>query len=404
MDTVVLKFGGSSLADNSKLNIVADKIIEFEKNNRVVVVVSAQGKTTDRLISEAHELAQVPDERELDVLLSTGEQISTAKLAILLKEKGKKSISLTGWQAGIVTSNENQNAKIETINTERINKELDSGNIVIIAGFQGINSNEDITTLGRGGSDTSAVAIAASIKAKNCYIFSDVDGVYSTDPKKIQKAEKIKELSYVEMLDISHEGAKVLHNRCVEIGQKYNLPIIAESTFNNKIGSKIQNKIEDTNVKSIIKNDDITYITVNGKRKEIKDFNILIQKLLLESISINNIENKSNVNDFIISFTIKNCDLNKTKQILDRQFKECTYNIKGISRIGIVGFGIMNDKNTLEKILKIIENNKLELLHYEITETKIAIMFKEKIDNKILEELHLELIEEKLDDKKLKVI
>ena len=216
MDTVVLKFGGSSVADNIKLNVVAEKIKSFyEDNKKVVVVVSAQGKTTDGLIKEAMSLSSVPNERELDVLLSCGEQISMAKLAILLNRLGMPAISLTGWQAGIFTNNTNQDAIIEDIDTSRIEKELDKGQIVIIAGFQGINSNMDITTLGRGGSDTTAVAIAAKLKAEKCYIFSDVDGVYTADPRQTKVAKKINTLSYKEMLDIAEEGAKVLHNRCV---------------------------------------------------------------------------------------------------------------------------------------------------------------------------------------------
>ena len=186
MDTVVvLKFGGSSVADNLKLNVVAQKIIDlYEKKNKVVVVVSAQGKTTDNLIKEAKELSAIPDDRELDVLLSTGEQVSMSKLAILLNRLGYDAISLTGWQAGISTTKTNQNAKIQSINVDRIHEELEKGKIVIVAGFQGINEEADITTLGRGGSDTTAVAIAAALKAKHCYIFSDVDGVYTTDPNK----------------------------------------------------------------------------------------------------------------------------------------------------------------------------------------------------------------------------
>ena len=200
MEKVVLKFGGSSLADNTKLNIVANKIIDFyNKNNKVVVVASAQGKTTDNLIKEALELSSIPNNREMDVLLSTGEQISIAKLTILLKEKGYDAVSLTGWQAGILTNSTHQEARIDSINPSRINKELENNRIVIIAGFQGIDENSNITTLGRGGSDTTAVAIAAAIKADHCYIFSDVDGVYSADPKKILDAKKIDELSYEEM-------------------------------------------------------------------------------------------------------------------------------------------------------------------------------------------------------------
>lgn len=274
MDTIVLKFGGSSVADNIKLNIVADKIIDlYNKNNNIVVVVSAQGKTTDNLLKEAYELSSIPDDRELDVLLSTGEQISISKLSILLNRLGYEAISLTGWQAGIYTNNTNQNAVIENIDTKRIFEELDKRKIVIIAGFQGINENLDITTFGRGGSDTTAVAVAAALKAKHCYIFSDVDGVYTTDPNKVTIAKKLETLSYVEMLDIANEGAKVLHNRCVEVGQKFKIPIITKSTFNNKPGTIIQEKIEDTKVKSIVKNDDIILVNLKYENYSIKLFN-----------------------------------------------------------------------------------------------------------------------------------
>ena len=178
MNTIVLKFGGSSVANNEKLNIVANKIIEqYDKGNNVVVIVSAQGKTTDKLLEEAYTLSKTPENRELDVLLSTGEQITIAKLSILLKELGYNAISLTGWQAGIYTNNTNQNAIIQNIDTQRITDELKKRKIVIIAGFQGYNKNLDITTFGRGGSDTTAVAIAAALKATNCYIYSDVDGI-----------------------------------------------------------------------------------------------------------------------------------------------------------------------------------------------------------------------------------
>ena len=274
MDTIVLKFGGSSVADNIRLNLVAEKIIDlYDKNNNIVVVVSAQGKTTDRLIKEAKELSNFPDEREMDVLLSTGEQVTISKLSILLNRLGYEAISLTGWQAGIFTSNSNQTATIENIDTTRINKELENHKIVIVAGFQGFNEKLDITTFGRGGSDSTAVALAAALDAKHCYIFSDVDGVYSTDPNKIPDAKKLENLSYSEMLDISSEGAKVLHNRCVEIGEKFNIPIITKSTFNNKPGTVINEKIEDTTVKSIVKNDDIIYVNAKSKNYSTEIFN-----------------------------------------------------------------------------------------------------------------------------------
>ena len=256
MDTVVLKFGGSSVADNIKLNVVAEKVIKIKKEvKNLVVVVSAQGKTTDNLIKEAQELSAIPEEREIDMLLSTGEQITAAKLSILLNRMGYKAISLTGWQAGIMTNDIHRNAKIEQICTERIKKEFEEGKIVIVAGFQGIDENGNITTLGRGGSDTTAVALQAGLNADACYIFSDVDGIYSADPNMITIAKRLKELSFDEMQEIADSGAKVLHNRCVQIGKKFNCNIIAKSTFTDKGGTTICQKIESTEVKSIVKND-----------------------------------------------------------------------------------------------------------------------------------------------------
>ena len=281
MDTIVLKFGGSSVADNIKLNIVANKIIDlYNQENNIVVVVSAQGKTTDNLLKEAYELSQIPNDRELDVLLSTGEQISISKLSILLNNLGYESISLTGWQAGILTNNTNQNAVIQHIDVNRIQDELKKGKIVIVAGFQGINENLDITTFGRGGSDTTAVALAAALNAKHCYIFSDVDGVYTTDPNKVTIAKKLETLSYVEMLDIANEGAKVLHNRCIEVGQKFNIPIVTKSTFNNMEGTIIQEKIEDTKVKSIVKNDNIILVNLKYENNSIGLLNKLYNNLI----------------------------------------------------------------------------------------------------------------------------
>ena len=318
-DIIVLKFGGSSVSNNENLKIVANKIIDFKNNNQnIVVILSAQGKTTDKLINEAYELTEEVDKRELDALVSCGEQMSAAKLSILLNSLGFPSVSLTGWQAGIYTNNTNQDALIETINTERICSELESGNIVIITGFQGINENLDITTFGRGGSDTTAVAVAAALKAKNCYIFSDVDGIYSSDPKKVQGTKKLTKLSYDEMLELSNEGAKVLHNRCIEIGAKYNIPIITKSTFNDNYGTVISNqKIEKNEIKSIIKKD--------------------------------------------------------------------------VSRISIIGNGIIRNTDAIIKAINFIKQNKLEMLEFDVSESKISITFKTFVSDKMLEKLHNEI-------------
>lgn len=283
------------------------------------MVVSAQGKTTDKLIKEAKELSEFPENREMDMLLSTGEQITIAKLSILLNEMGYNAISLTGWQAGIYTNNTNIDALVQNIDVSRIEKELAKRKIVVVAGFQGYNDNMDITTFGRGGSDTTAVAIAAALKAKNCYIFSDVDGVYTSDPNKIFKAKKIPALAYEEMLQLSSEGAKVLHGRCVEIAEKYKIPIITKSTFNNKAGTVISDIIEENTVKSIVK--------------------------------------------------------------------------KEISRISIVGTGIIRNIELIKEVLNLIKENKVEMLEFNVTESKISIDFKNVVSEKILEQIHQKVIE-----------
>ena len=315
MDTIVMKFGGSSVADNDKLKLVANKIIDiYDKGNNIVVILSAQGKTTDKLIQEALELSENTEDREMDMLLSSGEQISIAKLSILLNGMGYKSISLTGWQAGILTNNTNQNAIIKNIDTTRILRELEDRKIVIIAGFQGFNENLDITTLGRGGSDTSAIAIAAALNAKECYIFSDVDGVYTADPNKVEDAKKLSALSYNEMMEISSEGAKVLHNRCAEIGDKFKIPIITKSTFNNKAGTIITDIIEENTIKSIVKKD--------------------------------------------------------------------------ISRISIVGNGIIRNIDFIKNVLAIIQDEKLDMLEFNVSESKISIDFKQIIDEAVLNKIN----------------
>ena len=232
MGIIVQKFGGSSVENTEKLfNICKYITKEYDEGNKVLVVVSAQGKTTDNLIKEAKEIDENIDERELDVLISVGEQITIAKLAMCLKQKGYDAISLTGWQIPIKTDNISGDANILKINLDRIYSELNNNKIVIIAGFQGVNEKDDITTLGRGGSDTTAVAIAAALQAEKCDIYKDVDGVYNIDPKTHEKAFKYDKISYDEMLDLSNNGAKVLHNKSVKLAKEFNIPIHIKSVY-----------------------------------------------------------------------------------------------------------------------------------------------------------------------------
>lgn len=391
MDTIVLKFGGSSVADNIKLNIVANKIIDLYENHNIVVVVSAQGKTTDKLLKEAYELSTVPNNRELDVLLSSGEQISIAKLSILLNQLGYETISLTGWQAGIITNNTNQNAIIDYIDTERIKQELERRKIIVVAGFQGINENMDISTLGRGGSDTTAVALAAALKAKHCYIFSDVDGVYTTDPNKVTVATKLESLSYVEMLEIADEGAKVLHNRCINIADQHKIPIITKCTFNNKNGTTIQEKIEYNTVKSIVKNDDLMLIYLKYETYSIKLFNQTYEALIKSNVIPIKLINNS-IYSLDIRFVINTTDLPKFQKLLETDLKMFNASFYNISKISIIGAGINSNSDILEKILNIISINKIDFLDINLTSSKISITFNTKLSNNILEQLHNSII------------
>lgn len=312
---VVLKFGGSSVADNERLKLVANKVIELKKDYKnIVVILSAQGKTTDKLINEAKELADDPNKREMAALISTGEQVSIAKLAILLNNLGHNAISLTGWQAGIRSSIANKCAIIENINISRIEQELNQNKIVIVAGFQGVNKNNDISTLGRGGSDTTAVAVAAALQADKCIIFSDVDGVYTADPNKVKEAKKLKNISYKEMVDISNEGAKVLHDRSIIIGEKFNVPIVTKSTFNDKEGTSVTKTIEENTVKSVIKKD--------------------------------------------------------------------------VSKISIVGEGIIRNTELIEKVIKILDTSEVEVLRIEILDGKLSVIFKDIVDDILLQKFH----------------
>lgn len=343
------------------------------------------------MIKEAQELSSVPNDRELDVLLSSGEQMAMSKLSILLNQLGYDAVSLTGWQAGIYTNTNYQKAKIEEINTARIEEELEKGRIIIIAGFQGIDENYNITTFGRGGSDTTAVAVAAALNAECCYIYSDVDGVYTSDPKKIPEAKKLERVSYEEMLDIASEGAKVLHNRCIEVGQKYSIPIITRSTFNNNPGTVIQDKMEDVRVKSIVKNDDIIYVQVKHEAYSIDLFHQIYETLLKNNIIISHLANNSTYS-LNINFTINAADLAKVQKVLKNEFHMLNISYTNISRISIIGYGILNDNTVINDAMEVIKLNKLEVLYMYLKELRITIMFKENIPNSVLEQLHNKLI------------
>ena len=382
MGIIVQKFGGSSVANLEKLELVSEHIIEeVEKGNKVVVVVSAQGKTTDRLISEETEITENPDRREHDVLVSTGEQITIAKLAMLLIKKKYKAVSLTGWQIPIVTNSEFSNSRIRYIHNQTINDYLNSGNIVIIAGFQGVDENGNITTFGRGGSDTTAVALAASLKAEKCDIYTDVDGVYTSDPRIVNDVKKLKSISYDEMLEMSSMGAKVLHNRCVEIGKKYNVPIYVKSTFEkNSIGTLVNNKnLEDLVINGVTKDDYISRITIVGLENKIGKtyelFKILSKNLINVDIIVQSFGEHITKD---IAFTVKMNDLQKTLEVLEENKKSLgvqeILHSENLSKVSIIGVGIANKPGVAADMFEALYENNINMHMISTSEIKISVL------------------------------
>ena len=383
MGIIVQKFGGSSVANREKLELVSEHIIREVKNgNQVVVVVSAQGKTTDRLIAEEAEITKTPNRREHDVLVSTGEQITISKLAMLLLDKNYKAISLTGWQIPIITNSEFMNSKIRYIHNETIEEYLNAGNIVIVAGFQGIDENSNITTFGRGGSDTTAVALAASLKAERCDIFTDVDGVFTSDPKIVDSVKKLDSISYDEMLEMSSMGAKVLHNRCVEIGKKYNGPIYVKSTFEkNSIGTIVKNNknLEDLVINGVTKDDYISRITIVGLENKIgKTYNLF--KVLSENfINIDIIS--QTFGEYItkdIAFTVKMNDLQKTLEVLEENKKNLgiqeILHSENLAKVSIIGVGIANKPGVAANMFEALYENNINMHMISTSEIKISVL------------------------------
>jgi len=299
MSIVVQKYGGTSVENKEKLEKICDNIISYtSKGKKIVVVVSAQGKTTDELIKKANFYAKEPDKRSLDLLLSTGELQTVALLSMMLNERGNGAIGLTGGQAGIISNSTYGSASIKTIYQENILKYLEDGKVVIVAGFQGIDKMGNITTLGRGGSDLSAVAIACALKADKCEIYSDIDGIFSADPRVIKKAKLLEDISYNEMLEAASAGAKVLHNRSVNVGRKNGIPIIVKNAVKKTRGSVVRDVIkedmEDYSVKFITKKDDISKICIIGDM-------VMLNKEAI--VKIFNLAHQENVNIYMISFS-----------------------------------------------------------------------------------------------------
>jgi aspartate kinase len=349
---IVQKYGGSSVADIDRIKKVAEKIVERAKEgNRVVVVVSAMGKTTDELIKMAGKITSSPDERELDMLISTGEQVSIALLTMAIHSQGWDAISFTGMQAGIVTNAAHTRAKVTAVNHKKLKSALEKGKIVIVAGFQGIDTNGDITTLGRGGSDTTAIALAAQLEAERCEIYTDVDGVYTADPKIVPLACRIPAISYDEMAEMASLGAQVMHYRAIDLARKYKVKIVVKSSFIPGEGTLIKeadSMLEKVIVRGVTQETSVGKIVIQGVPDvpgvAFELFNALAEEEIIVDMIIQS-THRNEIND--IAFTVALSDFNKaiqiTKKFAEKTMAEGTISEQEVAKVSIVGAGITSD-------------------------------------------------------------
>ncbi|MBC1473227.1 aspartate kinase [Listeria grandensis] len=397
MGRVVLKFGGTSVGTIEKIKKTADQAIrEFEKGNQVVIVVSAMGKSTDRLVDMALEVSDNPSKREMDMLLSTGEQVTISLLSMALHEKNYEAVSFTGWQAGITTEAVASNARILDIDTETIQDALDKGQIVIVAGFQGVSSEREITTLGRGGSDTTAVALAAALEADKCSICTDVIGVFTTDPRYIKKARKLDQVTYDEMLELANLGAGVLHPRAVEYAKNYRIPLEVRASHETEVGTMIEEEmtLENTKVvRGIAFEDKITRVTIHWDKKEnmrvSKVFTTLADHNIDVDIIIQGITGLGHGN---LSFTIKTKALLETLAVLEEYQEVLQYakleSEQNLAKVSIVGSGMVSNPGVAAHMFEALTDNDVAIKMISTSEIKVSTVVDEKKMIKAAQVLH----------------
>ncbi len=396
MSLIVQKFGGSSVANAERVMNVAKIVTDtYKKGNDVVVVVSAQGDTTDDLIAKAKEITPNATKREMDMLLSSGEQISIALLSMAIQSIGCPAISLLGWQAGFVTNSVYSSARIKTIHTERLLTELGNRKIVVVAGFQGVNEAGDVTTLGRGGSDTSAVALAAALHADRCQIFTDVDGVYTADPRKVPSAQKLKEITYDEMLELATLGAQVLNNRSVEMAKKYNVELEVISSLNPIPGTIVKEvaNMEKMLVRGVTKDTDVARISMIGVSDipgiAFKVFNKLAQKNINVDIILQSVGRNSTKD---IAFTVNKDNapvaitaLRELPFVGDELEITCDTDV---AKVSVVGAGMETHPGTASKMFEALYNSDINIQMISTSEIKISVLIDAKDADKAVLAVH----------------
>jgi aspartate kinase len=398
MALIVQKYGGTSVGSIERIKAVAQKVASsIRKDNHIVLVLSAMVGETDRLIDLAHKLSSQPDEREMDLLLSSGERVSCALMALCLRELGIDALSFTGRQVGIVTDCCHTKARIKEIRATRLKKAIKKHQVPIVAGFQGISENSDVTTLGRGGSDTTAVAIAAALKADICEIYTDVDGVYTADPNVVSSARKLEKITYEEMLEMSSLGAKVLHIRSAELGKKFNVPIVIRSSFNNRSGTLVT--MEDKEMENVA----VSGVTYDKKQSQItfkrvpdtpgiaaKIFKPIADANIIVDMIVQNISPDGQTTD--LSFTVALTDSKKAFDISENLAQMMTaeeVSVRDdIAKVSIVGIGMRSHAGIASKMFETLSHAGINILMISTSEIKISCIIEEKYTELSVRELH----------------
>jgi len=398
---IVQKYGGSSLSTINKIKKVAQKIVNrFKEGEQVVVVVSAMGKETDRLLSLAHQISSSPDKREIDMLISTGEQVSIALLAMAIQQLGTEAISFTARHAGILTDEVHTKARLIEINSKKIEKALNSEKIVIVAGFQGINNHDEITTLGRGGSDLTAVALAIQLKTDLCEIYTDVDGVYTADPNLVTKAQRISEISYDEMSEMSVLGAQVMHHRAIDLARRFNLPILVKSTFRPVKGTIITKEVsmlENVIVRGVSYQKNVAKITLQGIKKNVDIACYLFEELAKKEIVIDTIvQDFYNQDTVTISFIVTEDDfitsLNIAKEVAGKiGVKEIHTNCK-LAKVSIIGDGIAKEAGIASRMFRALSRAGIQMETINTSRIRISCLINQSDVEKAVNVIHDEFL------------
>ena len=395
MGLIVQKFGGSSVANAERVMNVARIVTDtYRQGNDVVVVVSAQGDTTDDLIAKAHEINEKPSKRELDMLMTSGEQISIALLSMAIEKLGCPAVSLLGWQAGFNTSSAYGSARIKSIKIARLKSEVDRHNIVVVAGFQGINKYDDLTTLGRGGSDTSAVAIAAAMHADRCQIFTDVEGVFTADPRKVPNAQKLQEITYDEMLELATLGAQVLNNRSVEMAKKYNVELEVLSSLKRVPGTIVKEvaKMEKMLVRGVTKDTDVARISITNIPNIPGIAFKLFSKLAHANINVDIIlqsVGRDGTKD--ITFTVSKDNTEGAVEAIHKTFDIDDKNIicdTSVAKISIVGAGMESHPGTASKMFEALFEHDINIDMISTSEIKISVLIDAKDADRAVSAVH----------------